>query len=32
MANYYGAIEGAIFAVVVLGLALWQLWDVRRRK
>ena len=31
MANYYGAIEGAIFAVVVLGLAIWQLWDVRKK-
>ena len=30
MANYYGAIEGAIFAVVVLALALWQLWSVRK--
>ncbi len=30
MANYYGAIEGAIFAVIVLGLAIWQLWDVRK--
>ncbi len=31
MANYYGAIEGAIFAVIVLGLAIWQLWDVRKK-
>ena len=31
MANYYGAIEGGLFAVIVLGLALWQLWDVRKK-
>jgi hypothetical protein len=31
MANYYGAIEGAIFAVIVLGLAFWQLWTLRDR-
>lgn len=30
MANYYGAIEGGIFAVFVLGLALWQLWSLRK--
>ena len=26
-----GAVEGIFFAVVVLGLAAWQLWDVRDR-
>lgn len=31
MANYYGAIEGAIFAVIVLGLAIWQWWSVRKK-
>lgn len=31
MANYYGAIEGGIFAVIVIGLALWQLWTLRDR-
>ena len=31
MDNYYGAIEGAIFAVIVLGLAMWQLWSLRDR-
>lgn len=25
-----GAVEGITFAVIVLGLALWQLWDVRK--
>ncbi len=31
MANYYGAIEGSIFAVIVIGFALWQLWSLRDR-
>jgi hypothetical protein len=31
MESYYGAIEGAIFAVIVLGLAMWQLWSLRDR-
>jgi hypothetical protein len=26
-----GAVEGIFFAVVVLGLALWQLWSLRDR-
>ena len=32
MANYYGAIEGGIFAAIVLGLAGWQLWSLRDHK
>lgn len=31
MANCYGAIEGGIFAVIVVGFALWQLWTLRDR-
>ncbi len=31
MANYYGAIEGVIMAVIVIGFALWQLWTLRDR-
>ena len=31
MENYYGGIEGVIFAVIVLGLAFWQLWSLRDR-
>ncbi len=31
MANYYGAIEGVIMAVIVVGFALWQLWTLRDR-
>lgn len=31
MDNYYGAIEGTIFAVAVLGFIAWQLWSVRKR-
>lgn len=31
MENYYGAIEGVLFAVIVLGLAFWQLWSLRDR-
>jgi len=26
-----GAVEGLFFAVVVLGLAAWQLWSVRKK-
>lgn len=26
-----GAVEGIFFAVVVLGLAAWQLWSVRKK-
>lgn len=26
-----GAVEGIFFAVVVLGLAAWQLWSLRDR-
>ena len=26
-----GAVEGIFFAVVVLGFAAWQLWDVRKK-
>ncbi len=32
MANHYGAIEGTIFAIIVLGLAVWQVWSLRDRE